>query len=284
MLKTSLLAAAAFAIVAVTGSVNSYAQQDGSRQIVVDPVPGSGKGPGTGGGAGNGTGGGGGLGTGGGKKTPTIIAPVVVKPGNDEGLAIATGNPTESKKIVVDPAPIISKAEPATVEPDPLDAIIGPATTETVTEGAPVIENAPAIETAPAAIASTTATVESPDELIVLLKSKGFQVEIDRKEKDGDYVLVVSSAKDTVSGYLVVVDHAHGKVIAKQKIDLADYGYATPQKYAAPKKYEHAKEPYEAHEEYEYEAEGEYEEDHSYDNSYDGGHEDKSYGGSSSGY
>lgn len=280
MLKTSLLAAAAFAIVAVAGSVTSYAQQDGSRQIVVEPGgAGSGKGPGTGGGGGNGTGGGDGLGTGGGKKTPTIIAPVVVKPGNDEGPDIATGNPTESKKIVVDPTPIISKAEPAIVEPDPLDAIIGPAPTETVTE------EAPAIETAPAVIASTTATVESPDELIVLLKSKGFQVEIDRKEKDGDYVLVVSSEKDTVSGYLIVVDHAHGKVIARQKIDLADYGYAKPQKYAAPKKYEHAEEPYEAHEEYEYESKGEYEEDNSYDNSYDGGHEDKSYGGSSgSGY
>jgi hypothetical protein len=276
MLKASLLAAAAFAIVAVAAPMGAHAQQDGSRQIVVDPA--GAKGPGTGGGGGLGTGGGGGAGTGGGKKTPTIVAPVVVGPENEAGPEIATGSETETKKLVVDPAPVVGKAEPATVEPDPLDAIIGPAPTETVTEEAPVIEKVPA------AIATTTATVGSPDELIVFLKSMGYQVEIDRKEKDGDYVLVVSSEKDKVSGYLLVVDHAHGKVVAKQKIDLADYGYARPEKYAKPQKYEHAKEPYEGGHD-EYEADGGYEEGNSYDKSYDGGYEDNSYGGGSgSGY
>ncbi|MEO8669109.1 MAG: hypothetical protein ABI399_11375, partial [Bauldia sp.] len=115
---------------------------------------------------------------------------------------------------------------------DPLDAIIGQppadeasATVEEETSGAEKAEP----ETA-------AAKVDSPDSLIVLLKSKGYEVEVASREKDGDCVLVVHDKKDKVFGYALAVDGKHGKVVGKKKINLAEYGYGQDDQHSKPKK------------------------------------------------
>jgi len=302
MLKTSLLAAAAAFVTVAAMPVASYAQDLGTRQIVVDPSGGGGNGGGAGNGSGGGTGGGGQNGSGGGLKKPAIIAPVAAVPtGADAGAAPAGAGAASA----TGGAPVAAiNANPAGGQPDALDAIVGApaggntATLDAVAPGQPA---APAVAPAgpaapdganpPAAAAAgppapaganpagaaaavalapaaAAASIKSVDGLIGALQTGGFKVDLDHRAQNGDYYLLVTSPKDQSFGYLLTVDANTGKVLVKEKVDPADYGYdaATPD-YGKPKGYDQPAD--------------QQSDDYSNDNSYGGGN---SYGDDSGSY
>jgi hypothetical protein len=248
VLKTSLLTAAAAFVIMAAAPLSSHAQDLGTRQIVVDPA-----GAGAGDGSGGGTGGGGQNGTGGGlKKKPEIIAPAggapvgaasadaapaAAAPGaaaadaaaGASGAAIAT--PTDKTKV---DSPVAAVgANPAAGKPASLDAIVGQpaggstATLDAITSGQPAagaaVDAKPA-GAAPAVAAPAGAPIQSVDGLIGALQTGGFTVDVDHRDQNGDYYVVVTTPKDHSFGYLLTVDNS-GKILVKEKIDPADYGY-----------------------------------------------------------
>jgi hypothetical protein len=296
VLKTSLLAVAAAFVTMTAAPIASHAQDLGTRQIVVDPT---GAGAGGGDGSGGGTGGGDRNGTGGGlKKQPEIIAPAGAAPAGaasadaapaaavpgaaaaDAAAAAsgaATATPTDKTKV---DAPVAAVgANPAAGKPGSLDAIVGQpaggatATLDAITSGQPGA-GAPA-DAKPAGAAPAVAAVnpagppiKSADGLIGALQTGGFKVDVDHRDQNGDYYLVVTNPKDHSFGYLLTVDDKSGKVLVKEKIDPADYGY-----YGASPDYGKAKDYGQPTDQ-----SGDSSTD---DNSYGGGN---SYGGDSGGY
>jgi hypothetical protein len=205
MLKRTLFVAAVIGA-GLFAAPDSHAQGQGSRQIAIEPA--GAEAPG------------GEVGEAGTADTtnPGDDAPVAITPGNDaDGSRDAVTEAGEAtEKAAVEPPPTDdTEISTAPIE-NPLDPVGGEAPESAASEAT----------AAPAATASPEIKVDSPDSLIVFLKSKGYRVDLDHKKSDGSYVLVVWTEKDHGLGYLLTVEHQYGKVTAREKIKLADYGYA----------------------------------------------------------
>jgi hypothetical protein len=221
MLKPSFFLAVAFGVVTMTASI-AYAQGQGSRQIVIDPAevesgpiaePDSA-----------------GVGTGEATKDlpvkdlPIVDVPSAATPGDEvnppTGVATDEG---QAKQAVVEEPPLADGPDVSGFgAADPGEAIVGDAPDEAPSTEEPAekaVTAAPRIE------------IDSPGELITFLKSKGYNVDLDHRLQNGDYVFVVSTEQDNGFGYLLTVDQKHGKVTAKQRIELEDYGYGPAKEY-----------------------------------------------------
>jgi hypothetical protein len=237
-LKTSILALAATLVMIVGGPAISFAQGSGGesssetrfRKLVVEPkglvaspAP---------------------------IESPAVVTPKIALPAEGIETAKGSGDGTgggdgkgqkKPERIIVqpevEPAPkeIIVKADPKLTAPPAVEDDLFELLDETpAAKSAPpkIIVEKPLKEVAPA----PTAKVEEEDsvvgaaQLYDVLKSKGYDVKVEKGSEYGQYVFYVTKEGYEYSN-LLIVDGEYGKVLKRQKTKLA-------KAYKAPKTYE----------------------------------------------
>jgi hypothetical protein len=172
-------------------------------------------------GAGNGGG------NGGGKVLPIVIEPE----GNPAPVIVNKGSKTGGTKTL--PVILEAKGNPApedTFEPAPIDfAETAPVPAPETIESAPAETAAPETSAAPA-----IATVNTPQDLYTLLTSRGYGVEVIKRDGNGNLVFLVKSPDHATNGYVLLVDGQYGKVLYRKNIDLAAYGDGSDETYVEP--------------------------------------------------